>query len=842
MGISIRSQNGTLRLVDDLLLAVADRFQKMENATVKAAVAQDLFGRGGKELILLLNQGSEGIQRFIEQNRRLGAEISENTARQAELFHDNLNALKTALFGVSNVIAHELLPRLNQFTDRIVAFAERGGLVKLARQLQDIAQWMKNIGIWIVTFAVVSRLGGVAVAMRGVTLAAVGMNLALLANPWGLAAIGIASFGVVLSLEKRKIDAMNSALRETNKQAAIFAAARQGKNLEQLLGAGFSEEEIRRALGSKRNIAGTLPEFSPEGFIRQAVPSGEDAALRQLRDRLRKNIAEGRHLLEFMTARRDLAEQSIKNLTEFLQKILDRDIEIQRIAKERQQREIALLRQRREFQMDVAGFQRDAQLRQLALQDTQTIAQKVALEQRKAEIEVAHSRNVHEIKMKLIALEADAERRNILQLHQSVETRAGMDAARENAAIRQTQIIRDEQRRIFDSLKRQAEGVFDALLVRSRSVFGAIGDAFKTAMLTAIKEVITSRVAGLLMQMFSGTRVSFAGGRGGFGGVPVFGAASLAGFGFPGAPGGKTGFTGPVQLARGGGGGGALGVGAGVAGFLPGLKGFLGLGGNVAAGGIGPTLPFGALSLGGKLSAIGSSSAAALGGGALALAGLQRGGLSGLGMTTAGGALLGFKFGGPLGAAIGAGIGFGAGLIRLFIKGAAEKAREKIKALYGVDIPDKGILQQIVQIARAAFGSNLDMAIRSTEVRNLVELYAMSTVQSTAGLPAGIRPLSLVQSGGSIFQQPGFLNGSSQPSIGLDRIGSGRAASAGAQEIHIRQEIPVSIDGKVIETTILETIIRHGRVVQSSVMEGLKGNAGRRELTALQLSPGTLTS
>ena len=60
------------------------------------------------------------------------------------------------------------------------------------------------------------------------------------------------------------------------------------------------------------------------------------------------------------------------------------------------------------------------------------------------------------------------------------------------------------------------------------------------------------------------------------------------------------------------------------------------------------------------------------------------------------------RCGGPLGAAIGAGIGFAAGIVRLFVKGAQEKAREKIKATYGVDISYKGLLKQIVDIAKRA--------------------------------------------------------------------------------------------------------------------------------------------
>ena len=92
----------------------------------------------------------------------------------------------------------------------------------------------------------------------------------------------------------------------------------------------------------------------------------------------------------------------------------------------------------------------------------------------------------------------------------------------------------------------------------------------------------------------------------------------------------------------------------------------------------------------------------------LVMDGLRRGGKIGVAETTGGGALIGAKFGGPLGALIGGIAGFAAGMVRLFIKGAVEKARQKIKDLYGVDIPDKAVLQQIVDTAKQSYGGNLD--------------------------------------------------------------------------------------------------------------------------------------
>ena len=159
-------------------------------------------------------------------------------------------------------------------------------------------------------------------------------------------------------------------------------------------------------------------------------------------------------------------------------------------------------------------------------------------------------------------------------------------------------------------------------------------------------------------------------------------------------PGGATGLGGIVGTASSppassGTGGGALWPGqtfggmtlgkGGLTGSLKNLKSFFGFGddklvnlggGRGASGGwIGQYGSFGD-----KLQALGKSDAAMMGGAMLAFNGLQRGGWTGMGEDVAGGAMIGYKFGGPLGAAIGASIGLEAGIVRMFIKGAVEKA------------------------------------------------------------------------------------------------------------------------------------------------------------------------
>jgi hypothetical protein len=231
-----------------------------------------------------------------------------------------------------------------------------------------------------------------------------------------------------------------------------------------------------------------------------------------------------------------------------------------------------------------------------------------------------------------------------------------------------------------------------------------------------------------------------------------------------------------------------------------------------------------------------------LGGGLLALDGLRRGGFVGLAETTAGGALIGFKYGGPLGAAIGAGIGAIAGIARLFVKSAEEKVREKVKALYGVDISDKGVLKQIADTVKSAYGGNIDVAIRSPQIRDLIQLYAMTTGQRPANMPGQVRPVSLIETGGSLFQVASYSNGTPLPSLGglpsLDRIGAG--APSAAQPLVIQLDGPATT--ALLRGEAVQAIVDNPRAVQTAALSATKSNAGRRELTSLQLSPGLLTS
>jgi hypothetical protein len=129
LGVEYRNADGTLRNTSDLIYEIADAFARSEDGPTKAAIAQRLFGRASQELIVFLNQGSTAIRGQQTQARALGLEISTNTARAADQFGDNMNALKGVLQGLANQILAQTLPVLIQLQEYLLKYP---GIIKAA--------------------------------------------------------------------------------------------------------------------------------------------------------------------------------------------------------------------------------------------------------------------------------------------------------------------------------------------------------------------------------------------------------------------------------------------------------------------------------------------------------------------------------------------------------------------------------------------------------------------------------------------------------------------------------------------------------------------------------------
>ena len=106
LGVSVRDTDGNLKRSEVLLADISDEFKGMQNGATKAALAMEIFGRSGAQLIPMLNGGREELEKW-------NYETSEGFAANAEYFNDQLTMLSFGFDGFRKQLADALLPALN---------------------------------------------------------------------------------------------------------------------------------------------------------------------------------------------------------------------------------------------------------------------------------------------------------------------------------------------------------------------------------------------------------------------------------------------------------------------------------------------------------------------------------------------------------------------------------------------------------------------------------------------------------------------------------------------------------------------------------------------------------
>jgi len=137
MQIATRGADGSLRNTRDVLGDVAQRFASYQDGAAKSALAIELFGRAGANMIPLLNAGAAGLDDMDAKARSLGVAITDQTARAAAKFNDDLDLMNTRMKGLAITIVGPVLQALNKFFGELKDGMETYGSFRAA--LQDIA-------------------------------------------------------------------------------------------------------------------------------------------------------------------------------------------------------------------------------------------------------------------------------------------------------------------------------------------------------------------------------------------------------------------------------------------------------------------------------------------------------------------------------------------------------------------------------------------------------------------------------------------------------------------------------------------------------------------------------
>lgn len=161
LGISVFQTDGKMKSTTDVMREVADKLSTMEDETLKAAYAAEIFGaRSGTQLLPMLNMGSAGIDDLTKKAERLGVVFTTEGAAKSAEFEDAMTDLKGATGGLAKELGLVLIPGLTSvatmMTDIIVKYRDWGTSIEelnkgLEEQGINLEEYRKNLALLIKT-------------------------------------------------------------------------------------------------------------------------------------------------------------------------------------------------------------------------------------------------------------------------------------------------------------------------------------------------------------------------------------------------------------------------------------------------------------------------------------------------------------------------------------------------------------------------------------------------------------------------------------------------------------------------------------------------------------------
>ena len=277
MGIGLRDAHGHMRNVNDVLPLVAESLRRTEDTTLRNAVAMQLFGRSGAELIPFLKLGRDGMERLSQVSEGLSAHYSAKNAKDVEEYKNSWVELDASLTGLKDTITADLAPVLtpivHEMRDWIAANKEwlgssiRDDVKELGadlkqvdfKEIQEDLREVKRATTWVADLA-----GGWHRVFEAMAL------IAAVRLAWGLTRpirqIGVLLFDVGKLSYKLNHDLVG-AWRNVGKSAAEAAAAEE-------VAASVGVGGLKKGAGIAGKAAAAEGEAVAEGAASKAAARG----------------------------------------------------------------------------------------------------------------------------------------------------------------------------------------------------------------------------------------------------------------------------------------------------------------------------------------------------------------------------------------------------------------------------------------------------------------------------------------------------------------------------------------------------------------------------------------
>lgn len=153
--ISATDASGKLKSVDQVTLEVANKFKAMPDGVKKTALAMDLFGKSGNEMIPMLNEGGKAIE-------SLSVKMTTAFAQKADEYNDKLAILGGKVGGLAAGLTVALLPALDAVATVLTLVVD--SFAKLPGPIQAI---VGGLALLAVSFAALAPIAASVVTVLG---------------------------------------------------------------------------------------------------------------------------------------------------------------------------------------------------------------------------------------------------------------------------------------------------------------------------------------------------------------------------------------------------------------------------------------------------------------------------------------------------------------------------------------------------------------------------------------------------------------------------------------------------------------------------------------------------
>lgn len=142
---------------EELFNATIAGLQGVTDETQRTALAAELLGRGATELGPLMNMTAEETEAMRQQVHDLGGVMSNDAVKAAAAYKDSLQNMQTAISGLKNKLAGDLLPSVTTVMDGLTLLFSGGdtdeamemigeGIDQLCEKLEELIPQVMEIG------------------------------------------------------------------------------------------------------------------------------------------------------------------------------------------------------------------------------------------------------------------------------------------------------------------------------------------------------------------------------------------------------------------------------------------------------------------------------------------------------------------------------------------------------------------------------------------------------------------------------------------------------------------------------------------------------------------------